>query len=136
MAMAALERRTPPDASQCIAMSARLMPLRSEISFATLELADGLARAKGARSALLGLFEAISAIQAVGLGLWNMSAPSPIVDEAILIARAAIVARHPEKWLAEITRYASSQGRRGPFDRGGLCSGPLQIHDHGIPRRS
>ena len=102
MAMAALERRTPPDASQCIAMSARLMPLRSEISFATLELADGLARAKGARSALLGLFEAISAIQAVGLGLWNMSAPSPIVDEAILIARAAIVARHPEKWLAEI----------------------------------
>jgi uncharacterized membrane protein YccC len=102
MAMAALEQRTPPDAYQCIAMSARLMPLRSEISFATPELADGFARAKGARSALLGLFEAISAIQAVGLGLWNMSAPSPIVDEAISIARAAIVARHPEKWLAQI----------------------------------
>jgi len=102
MAMAALDQRRPPDASQCVAMSARLMPLRSEISFATPELPDGFARAKGARSALLGLFEAISAIQAVGLGLWNMSAPSPIVDEGISIARAAIVARHPEKWLAEI----------------------------------
>jgi uncharacterized membrane protein YccC len=58
MAMAALDQRKPPDASQCVAMSARLMPLRSEISFATPELADGFARAKGARSALLGLFEA------------------------------------------------------------------------------
>lgn len=102
MASAALDQRGPPDSSQCVAMSSRLMPLRSEISFATPELPDGFARAKGARSALLGLFEAISAIQAVGLGLRNMSAPSPIVDEAISIVRAAIVDWRPEKWLAGI----------------------------------
>jgi len=102
MASAALDQRAPPDSSQCVAMSARLMPLRSEISFATPELPDGLARAKGARSPLLGLFEAISAIQAVGLGLRNMPGPSPIVDEAMAIVRAAIVDRHPEKWLGDL----------------------------------
>src|ERR1700730_18171443 len=102
MALATLDQRAPPDPSQCVAMSARLMPLRSEIGFATPELIDGWARAKGARSALLGLFEAISAVQAVGLGLRNMSAASSTVDDAISIMRAAIVAQHPEKWLADI----------------------------------
>jgi uncharacterized membrane protein YccC len=102
MAMATLDQRVPPDPSQCVAMSARIMPLRSEIGFATPELLDGWARAKGARSALLGLFEAISAIQAVGLGLRNMSPASSTVDHAISIARAAIVAQHPEKRLADI----------------------------------
>jgi hypothetical protein len=105
MALATLDQRVPPDPSQCVAMSARLMPLRSEISFATPELLDGWARAKGARSALLGLFEAISAIQAVGLGLRNTSGASSIVDEAISIMRAAIVARRPEKWLAQIDAF-------------------------------
>src|ERR1700675_2648817 len=102
MALATVDRRAPPDPSECIAMSARLMPLRSEIGFATPELLDGWARAKGSRSALLGLFEAISAIQALGLGLRNMSAASSTVDHAISIVRAAIVAQHPEKRLAEI----------------------------------
>jgi uncharacterized membrane protein YccC len=102
MALATLDQRVPPDPSQCVAMSARLMPLRSEIGFATPELLDGWARAKGARSALLGLFEAISAIQAMGLGLRNMSAASSTVDNAISIVRAAIVARSPEKRLVEI----------------------------------
>src|SRR6202049_639510 len=102
VAMAALDQRVPPDPSQCVAMSARLMPLRSEIGFATPELLDGWARAKGARSALLGLFEAISAIQAVGLGLRNMSAASSTVDSAISIVRRAIVAQRPEKRLADI----------------------------------
>jgi uncharacterized membrane protein YccC len=78
------------------------MPLRSEIGFATPELLDGWVRAKGARSALLGLFEAISAIQAVGLGLRNMSVASSIADEAVSIMRAAIVAQRPEKQLADI----------------------------------
>src|SRR3979409_1926236 len=59
-------------------------------------------RASGAGSALLGLFEAISAIQAVGLGLRNMSTASSTVDHAISIMRAAIVAQHPEKRLADI----------------------------------
>src|SRR6202790_3799193 len=102
MALATLDRRAPPDPSHCVAMSARLMPLRSEIGFATPELLDGLARAKGARSALLGLFEAISAIQAIGLGLRNMSTASSTVDYAISIMRAAVVAQRPEKRLAEI----------------------------------
>jgi uncharacterized membrane protein YccC len=102
MALATIDRRAPPDPSECVAMSARLMPLRSEIGFATPELLDGWARAKGSRSALLGLFEAISAIQAVGLGLRNMSAVSSTVDDAISITRAAIGAQRPEKWLADI----------------------------------
>jgi uncharacterized membrane protein YccC len=102
MALATLDQRVPPDPSQCVAMSTRLMPLRSEIGFATPELLDGWARAKGARSALLGLFEAISAIQAVGLGLRNMSAASSTVDDAISIMRKAIVAQRPEKRLADI----------------------------------
>jgi uncharacterized membrane protein YccC len=102
MALATLDLRAPPDPSQCVAMSARLMPLRSEIGFATPELLDGWARAKGARSALLGLFEAISAIQAIGLGLRNMSAASSTVDSAISIVRAAIVAQRPEKRLTDI----------------------------------
>jgi uncharacterized membrane protein YccC len=102
MALATLDQRIPPDPSQCVAMSARLVPLRSEIGFATPELLDGWARAKGARSALLGLFEAITAIQAVGLGLRNMSSASLIVDEAISIMRAAIVAQRPEKRLADL----------------------------------
>jgi uncharacterized membrane protein YccC len=102
LALATLDQRVPPDPSQCVAMSARLMPLRSEIGFATPELLDGWARAKGARSALLGLFEAISAIQAVGLGLRNMPAASSTVDNAISIVRAAIVAQRPEKRLADI----------------------------------
>src|SRR6202022_3172958 len=102
MALATLDRRAPPDPSQCVAMAARLMPLRSEIGFATPEMLDGWARAKAARSALLGLFEAISAIQAVGFGLRNMSVASSTVDDAISIMRAAIVAQRPEKRLAEI----------------------------------
>src|ERR1700738_1344073 len=102
MALVTLDRRAPPDPSQCVAMSARLMPLRSEIGFATPELLEGWARAKGARSALLGLFEAISAIQAIGLGLRNMSTASSTVDHAISIMRAAVVAQHPEKRLPDI----------------------------------
>src|SRR6202043_2658895 len=106
MALATLDQRVPPDPSQCVAMSARLMPLRSEIGFATPELLDGWARAKGARSALLGLFEAISAIQAIGLGLRNMSAASSTVDSAISIVHAAIVSQRPERRLAEIDALA------------------------------
>jgi uncharacterized membrane protein YccC len=102
MALTTLDQRAPPDPSQCVAMSARFMPLRSEIGFATPELLDGWTRAKGARSALLGLFEAISAIQAVGLGLRNLSSASSTVDNAISIMRTAIVAQRPEKRLADI----------------------------------
>jgi len=37
-----IDPRVPPDPSQCVAMSARLMPLRSEIGFATPELLEEL----------------------------------------------------------------------------------------------
>jgi uncharacterized membrane protein YccC len=102
MALATLDQRVPPDPSQCVAMSARLMPLRSEIGFATPELLDGWVRAKGARSALLGLFEAISAIQALGLGLQNVAGASSTVDDAISFMRGAIMAQRPEGRLADI----------------------------------
>ncbi len=72
-ALATMQRRAPLEPSECVALSARLMPLRSEISFATPEKADGYIRAKGARSALLGLFEMITAIQAVGIGLQRLT---------------------------------------------------------------
>ena len=120
MALATLDQRVPPETSQCVAMSARLMPLRSEIGFATPELLDGWSRAKGARSALLGLFEAISAIQAIGLGLRNMSAASSTIDSAISIVHAAIVAQHPERRLADIDALTHLAGRGGacPADAG------------------
>ena len=115
MALATLDRRVPPDPSQCVAMSARLMPLRSEIGFATPELLDGWARAKGARSALLGLFEAMSAIQALGLSLRNMSAASSTVEDAISIVRAAIIAQRPEKRLAAIDALTHQATEAGAF---------------------
>ena len=96
LALDALDRRCIPDAATCVDLSARLMPLRSEISFATPEKVDGRARAKGARSALLGLFEMLSAIQGVGIGLQALDRSSAIVDEAVSIARRAIRLQNPE----------------------------------------
>ena len=100
MALAALDARAPPDASHCIAMSAKLMPLRSEISFATPELPGGRARARGGRSALLGLLEMLSAIQAVGLSLRQFGGHSPFVEEAVSITRIAIRLQRPETQLS------------------------------------
>ena len=95
LALATIDGRAPPDAAACIDLSARLMPLRSEISFATPEKPNGLARARGARSALLGLFEMISAIQAVGAGLRSLDRPSAVVDEAVATARKALHLQAP-----------------------------------------
>ena len=103
MAREALDERRSPDPSACIDMSARLMPLRSEISFATPERANGRARSAGARSALLGHFEMLSAIQAVGGGLANLRQPSAIVDEAVEIARKALRLQTPEKLAPALT---------------------------------
>ena len=84
LALDVMDHRRPLDPATCIDLSARLMPLRSEISFATPEKPNGRARAKGGRSALLGLFELISAIQAVGVGLRHLEGTcSPIVDEGL-----------------------------------------------------
>ena len=97
LALQTIDCRRPPDAATCIDLSARLMPLRSEISFAAPEKPNGRVRAKGARSALLGLFEMISAIQAVGVGLGNLQGPSPIVEDALVIVRKALRLQHPER---------------------------------------
>ncbi len=97
MALLAIDQRRPPSASDCIAMSARLMPLRGEISFATPEKAGGRARAKGARSALLALFELMSASQAVGAGLAALDQPSSLVDEALVILRKAMRLQNPAR---------------------------------------
>ncbi len=102
MATAAIDEREPPSASACLAMSAKLMPLRSEISFATPEKPRGRMRAKGGRSALLGLFEMISACQAVGVGLAGIDHPSAIIDAALAILRKALRLQTPERCLPEL----------------------------------
>ena len=106
MARCALDTRMPPNSSQCIKMSATLMPLRSEISFAAPEKADGRARAKGARSALLGLFEMMTACQAVGAGLNHVDPASPIVDDVVAIGRKALAIQRPDRCLPELDGLA------------------------------
>ena len=106
LALATIDERRSPDAVTCIDLSARLMPLRSEISFASPEKPNGRNRAKGARSALLGLFEVISAIQAVGAGLGELHEPSRIVDDALAIARRALRVQNPAKCQMEIEALA------------------------------
>lgn len=115
LALKTLDERRPPDAVTCIDLSARLMPLRSEISFASPEKLNGRNRAKGARSALLGLFEAISAIQAVGAGLGELREPSRFVDDALAISRRALRAQDPGKCQQEIEALA-----RPPIEAGTL----------------
>ncbi|WP_158811363.1 FUSC family protein [Beijerinckia sp. L45] len=102
MAVRALDERKSPDAWACIAIASRLMPLRSEISFATTELPGGGRRAAGARSALLGLFEMISSIQAVGAGLQRAPAASPTLDTATTIVKRALRSQRPERLRGEL----------------------------------
>jgi uncharacterized membrane protein YccC len=99
MARLAIDDRRRPAPEACIDMAARLMPLRSEISFATPEKPNAFARAAGGRSALLGLLEAISAIPAVGVGLSQAMRLSPAVTAAIDLTRNAIGFQHPERCL-------------------------------------
>ncbi len=106
MALEAMDERRSPDPSTCVDMSAKLMPLRGQISYATPEKPNGRARAKGARSALLGLFEMLSAIQAVGGGLAHLDRPSAIVDEALEIARKALRLQNPETCIEALERLA------------------------------
>ena len=106
LTVATMEQRRPPDATTCIDLSASLMPLRSEIVFATPEKPNGRARARGGRSALLGLFEMISAIQAVGVGLQHLDQPSAIIDQALAITKKALRLQNPEKCLQELGSLA------------------------------
>jgi uncharacterized membrane protein YccC len=102
-----LDRREPPEPQACIAIASRLMPLRSQISFAAPELPRGRQRSKGARSALLGLFEMLTAIQAVGTGLKSVAAPSPTLDAAIAILRQALRLQRPERLQPDLDALAT-----------------------------
>lgn len=95
----AIDDRARPAPEACIALAARLMPLRSEISFASPERPYGRARAAGGRSALLGLLESINAIEAVGAGLNQVPDPSHCVGHAIDITQTAIRAEKPDDYL-------------------------------------
>jgi uncharacterized membrane protein YccC len=100
MARGAIENRSRLDPELCVNTAAWLMALRSEITFATPEQQNGRARAAGARSALLGLFESISAIEAVGYGLSQIENDSPLIIEAIALTQKAIGHQKPEKFIA------------------------------------
>ena len=87
------------DAEAFVAMAGRLTALRSEIGFALPEKPNGRARAAGARSALLGLFESISAIQAVAVGLATVGPVSPAGAAAMALTKRAIHRQRPEACL-------------------------------------
>ena len=106
LAVATLDARRQPEAATCIALAAKLMPLRSEISFAAPEKTNGRARARGARSALLGLFEMISAIQAVGAGLDHLDDRSETVEQGIALTREALRLQAPERRYAALEALA------------------------------
>lgn len=104
LAEKALDSHCRPTPEACVALAARLMPLRGEISFATPERPNGRARAMGGRGTLLALFEMISVIQAVGGGLQRIGPPSPLIERAIAIGRAALRRQNPEACVEELTR--------------------------------
>lgn len=116
LARRTLDSRSSPDPVTCLELSAILMPLRSQISFAGPELPDGRRRAQGARSALLGLFEMLYAIQAVGAGLAALKGPSAAVDEAVGLARRALRAQRPEQYQTALDQLAT------PLVTGGTLS--------------
>ncbi len=99
LARHAIETRTRPTPETCVGLAARLMPLRSEISFATPEKPYVLARAAGGRSALRGLLESIKAVEAVGAGLNEVKETSSCVTKAIDVTQTAIRAETPEDYL-------------------------------------
>ena len=66
----------------------------------------GRRRARGGRSALLGLFEMITAIQAVGTGLRNLRGETEVTEQAVAIARKALRIHHPEVCIAELGAIA------------------------------
>jgi len=99
LALQTMDTRKRLDPELLVDMAAKFMPLRSEISFATPEKPNAFARAAGGRSALLGLMEALTAIEAVGAGLSQCPASSPLVAKALDIAKAAIKRQTPEKLL-------------------------------------
>ena len=109
----AIAQRRRADAEDLVDLSARMAPLRSQIGFATPELPNARNRASGARSALLGLYEAISAVQAVGFGLGHAGALSKPVADAEALARAAIRTQRPERCLARFDALALDALRAG-----------------------
>ncbi len=104
MARDAIENRSRIDPELCVGMAAKLMTLRSEISFATTEQPNGRDRAAGGRGALLGLFESFTAIDAVGYSLSRIRRDSPRIKKALALTQKAIAQQEPEKYLPEFDR--------------------------------
>lgn len=102
LAEQALDTHAPLAPQQIVAMSSALMPLRSEISFATPELPNGRSRARGARSALLGLFELITAINAVGIGLDAVGERTQVTTQAVAIVRRALHLQDPSRCIGDL----------------------------------
>lgn len=100
-------------------VAATLAPLRGAIDNAAPERAGARHRAAGGRSALLGLYESITAVQAVGVGLSRAGPLSPALDEAVALARTAIHRQDPEHCLPRFDALA----------RDALRTGTLRIED-------
>ena len=146
-----LDRRAPPAPGTCVAVAARIMPLRSQITFATPELPDGRQRAKGARSALLAQFELLSSIQAVGIGLDRAAPAAPLVEDATVLVRRALRSQRPERFQPDLEALAARQIEAGTltleeayvFDRmhylvetlGALRDGLMSVRTGRSPRR-
>ena len=109
----AIGNRRRSDPEELVDLSARLAPLRSEIGFATPEQPNARRRAAGGRSALLGLYEAITAVQAVGVGLGHAGPLGRPVSDATALARSAIRRQEPERCLARFDELALEALRSG-----------------------
>lgn len=104
VAFEAIAHRRAPDPSTCVDLSAQFMALRGQISYALPERVFGRARASGGRSALLALLEMLSASQAVGAGLENLTGDTDLIDRALEIARKALHSQKPTNYNADLEK--------------------------------
>ena len=102
LAKKAIDGGSGPSLAETYDLANRLMPLRGEISHATPETPGGRIRARGARSALLALFDMIGAINAISVGMQQLDTRSPTIERAREIMRRALARQHPERELAAL----------------------------------
>ena len=97
----ALDARAPTTA-QSYALASRLAVLRGEISHATPETPGGSARARGARSALLSLYQMLGATNAMAVGMQHLQAPSAVIDRTRGLVGRALRLQHPQTCLSAL----------------------------------
>ena len=107
------ERRQAGHPEDLVDVAAALAPLRGEIGTAGFERDGARNRAAGGRSALLGLYEAVTAVQAVGVGLARAGALPPPVEDAAAMARAALHRQDPDRVLPRFDALALQALRTG-----------------------